>query len=252
VLTPADCAGESVLKAWLAARDFPVPESTLVSSAAQASAAQERLGAPVAMKLQVPGLVHKSDIGGVVLGVSSADEAAEVFARLAELVPDAPPQVLLERMADPGRELLVGFLSDPELGSFLVLGPGGVDAELGLGKVIWPVPVTPDDAVAIISRMAIRPALGPWRGAPARDLAALADLLTRVSELAWANGAAIGELELNPVIVHGEGAGVDIVDALAVPLTPTGRSSSGLRHAVHAGAAGIPCRGVAVARCARS
>jgi acyl-CoA synthetase (NDP forming) len=218
-LRSPECADELALKTWLAAHDFRVPAATLVSSAAAAAAAQERIGVPVAMKLQVAGLAHKSDIGGVALNISTQAEAAATFGRLAALVPDAPPQVLVERMAGPGRELLVGVITDPDLGSFLVLGPGGTDAELGLGTVIWPVPVTLPDARAMIERLAIRPALGPWRGQPARDLDALAALLVRVSDLARASASTVRELEFNPVIVYAEGAGLEIVDALAVPAT---------------------------------
>jgi len=216
-LTAADCEYEIAVKTWLRDRGFPVPDATLVSSAQDAGAALERIGQAVAMKLHVPGLGHKSDIGGVVLGITTRQDAEATFVRLSALAPQPQAQVLVERMADPGRELLVGVLIDPDLGPFLMLGPGGVDAELGAGQVIWPAPVGPTDARAMIERLPIRPALGPWRRAPARDLEALAALLVQVSSIAEANAQSLSELELNPVIVHAQGSGLDIVDALAVP-----------------------------------
>jgi acyl-CoA synthetase (NDP forming) len=225
-LGSGDLASESALKSALAARGLPVPAGILAASAREAGEAFDRLGAPVALKIQVAGLHHKSDIGGVLLGIDSRAAVEAAFGRLAALRPDDDVKVLVEQMTLPGREMLVGGLVDPDLGPFLILGTGGVDADLGLDKVIRPAPLDRADALDMVRALPSAAALGPWRGAPARDVDALADLLVAVSRVLVASAADVRELELNPVIVHADRAALHIVDALAIPADTVSQTGS--------------------------
>ena len=208
---------EGQLKKWLDANGVPVPRLELVHSADAAVACLERWGTEVVLKVHSPGLAHKSDVGGVHLALADAAQVKAAFESIVALTLNEAPQALVEEMVGAGRELLLGALVDPDLGPFVVLGSGGVDADLGLDKVIRPAPVSLDEAFDMVRSLRQFPALGPWRGQPARDVARLAEVVWRVSVLVAAHQDVVRELELNPVIVHAEGSGVHVVDALATP-----------------------------------
>jgi acyl-CoA synthetase (NDP forming) len=216
-VTVEDCRSEQSLKDWLRLRGVAVPHGVVVSTAEEAAEAFERYGPRVVMKAQIDGLHHKSDVGGVRLGIESAEQAAQTFTELAAIASETAIGVLVEEMAAPGRELLVGSIVDPDLGPFVILGTGGTDADLGLDKVIRLAPLTHEDARAMVRSLRLYPALQAWRGAPPRDVDALVDLLVRVSRIVAASSEVIRELEINPVILHARGEGLRVVDALAIP-----------------------------------
>jgi acyl-CoA synthetase (NDP forming) len=226
-LAASDYGTEQALKQTLHQRGFAVPAGRAVATPDEAVAAFQAIGTKVAMKLQAADLHHKSDVGGVVLNVASPEQARDVFDRLIALRPGDGNYVLVEEMASPGREMLVGGLVDPDLGPFILISAGGIDADLGLDKVISPAPVHRDEAVEMIRSLASFPAMGEWRGAPPRDIDALADVLVNVSRLVAASSQQLRELELNPVIVHAKGEGLQIVDALAIA-APTLLTQTGL------------------------
>jgi acetyltransferase len=151
-----------------------------------------------------------------VIGIESRQLAEETFESLAALVPSAALSgVLIEEMIDPGRELLVGALNDPQLGTFVTLASGGVDAELGLDRVTFAAPISYDDAQNMLRLLPSAPAFGMWRGKESRDVEALANLLVRTAALAEENCDLVSEIEFNPVVVHEQGAGVHLLDAFA-------------------------------------
>ena len=202
-------------------------ESAITPDAAGAAAAAARIGFPVALKAIAPGLVHKTEHQAVALGLESREEvesaASTMAARLgAEGLP--PAAFLVQRMAPPGVEVLVGVVQDPTFGPVLACGAGGVSAELLKDVAVRLTPIGRRDAAEMIRSLKTFPLLDGYRGAPKTDVAALEDLVHRAGALAEALPA-IAEMDLNPVVVSSEGAFV--VDARIrlehpVPTAPLG------------------------------
>jgi len=185
----------------------------LVDSPAAAARAAERLGGPVALKLVAAGLLHKTEAGAVRLGLRGRKS---VLAAAREMVGAATvsglPEIrfLVQRMAPAGVEMLVGVVNDPSFGPVLACGAGGTATELLKDVAVRITPLTVEDARAMPRSLATFPLLDGYRGARKVDVAALEELLLRVSQLVESNPE-IAELDLNPVVVHA--AGVAVVDA---------------------------------------
>jgi acyl-CoA synthetase (NDP forming) len=205
-------------KALLAPLGVAFPKSTFAKNEEDAVAAAEALGYPVVMKAQAAALGHKSDAGGVLLNLKTADDVREAFTRMYQNVADydhsiALDGVLIEAMGKMGTEMIVGAKHDPEWGPVVLAGFGGVTAEILKDVKLF----TPDlDQAAVhqglldLKQAAI---LKGWRGAPALDVAALAELIVLVGRIMTGNPR-IREIDLNPVIIHPEGEGVVALDAL--------------------------------------
>lgn len=232
----ADGAGvltEVEVKAWLRAGSLPVPAGELVRDPEAAAAAVARLGGPVAMKVQSPAVAHKADAGLLALNVGPPGAAAtfdRLWARATDVLGGATPDgVLVERMVEPGFEMLVGVASHPDLGAFVVVGSGGKYTEVYDDAVPISAPATPGQVAAAVRRLRCAAAFEPGGTAATGtlDLAAFCELAAEVSRLAAEHGDRLAELDLNPVVVHAAGHGVDIVDGLAVlrdgPAPPAGR-----------------------------
>jgi acyl-CoA synthetase (NDP forming) len=192
----------------------------LACSADEAVAAAQAIGRKVALKVQSADIAHKTEAGAVLLDVAPVNAAAAYARVLAAARRHAPRAhidgVLVQPMAAPGRELIVGVTRDPTWGLLLMVGLGGVLVEaLGAGALA-PVPLDEDAARALIARIKGAPALGRYRGRPPADVAALAGLMVRLSRFAADHADQIAAIDLNPVIVHAEGDGVSVVDALIV------------------------------------
>jgi acyl-CoA synthetase (NDP forming) len=196
----------------------PFPIGIFVVSDEAAAAAADDLGFPVAMKAQAAALGHKSDAGGVILNLKSEDEVVAAFERMYASVSayDASIQldgVLIEKMGRMGTEMIVGAKHDPQWGPVVLAGFGGVTAEILKDVKLF----TPDlDAAAVhaglldLKQAAI---LKGYRGSPALDVAALAELIVTIGRIMTGNPR-IREIDLNPMIVHPEGEGVVALDAL--------------------------------------
>ncbi|MGO9853367.1 MAG: acetate--CoA ligase family protein [Steroidobacteraceae bacterium] len=197
-------------KAALAAFGVRVPRSAVVR-ARDAAGAAEALGFPVVIKAGGEALEHKSEVGGVVLNVHSAAEAAQAALRLARL----SDTLLVEEMVGDGvAEVLVGVSVDPQFGQLLVLGAGGVLTELLRDSVTL---LPPFDAAAVeagLKRLRMAPLLRGFRGRPAGDVPALVQTALACARYAQANVETLAELDINPVIVRPEGSGAVAVDAL--------------------------------------
>ncbi|HEX6840633.1 MAG TPA: acetate--CoA ligase family protein, partial [Stellaceae bacterium] len=206
-------------KELLARAGIATPPHRLVTEAGGLDAAAAALGFPLALKVQSPDIPHKTEVGGVRLGI--ADPAAlrqgydAMLAELRRRRPEARLQgVLLQPMAPPGIEVIVGTIRDPGFGPLVMIGAGGVLTELFKDVVYRPAPVDADGARDMLADLRIARLLGGFRGAPAADIAALAALVAQLSQFAAAHRDLVQEVELNPVIVHRAGAGCTIVDAL--------------------------------------
>ena len=194
------------------------PESRFAANAAQAVEAAEAVGYPVVMKAQAAALGHKSDAGGVILNLESAEDVRDAFERIYANVEAYDRSisldgVLIEKMGKMGTEMIVGAKNDPEWGPVVLAGFGGVTAEILKDVKLF----TPemDQAAVHEGLLALKQAalLEGYRGAPALDVAALAELIVLVGRI-MAGNPAIREIDLNPVIVHPAGEGVVALDAL--------------------------------------
>jgi acyl-CoA synthetase (NDP forming) len=167
------------------------------------------LGFPVVLKTDEPGTAHKSDVGGVVLGL--ADEGA-VRAAYADLAVRLGPRVLVAATAPPGVEVSVGMVRDPMLGPIVVLAAGGGLVELVADAVFALPPVSEAQARQLLARLRIAPLLQGFRGSPAGDVDALARCVAGIAQLAVELGDRLGALEVNPVLVSPSGAvAVDVL-----------------------------------------
>jgi len=192
----------------------------LAKTADQAAEAAAAIGGPAAMKVQSSDILHKTEAGGVALGIGAA-RVREVFATIIERAQEYDPNaaidgVLVQPMAAPGREVILGINSDPQFGPMLMVGLGGIHVEVLKDVALAPVPLTKPAALALIDRLKGRALLDAQRGAPAADVDALAELMVSLSRFAADHAEVIGEIDLNPVFVHPEGQGVTIADALII------------------------------------
>jgi hypothetical protein len=194
------------MKELLAAAGVPVPGGRLATSPEDAAAAVAEVGGRAVFKAVVPGLLHKSEAGGVVVGVSAHD-AGPVWEKVSAL----GGQVLVEEMVAGGVEALVGLSPSP-LGQVLAVGVGGVLTELLNDVALRVLPVGRADVEAMIDETRLGTLLAGVRGAPAADRAALVDAVLRLCDAVsgWAGGF---ELDLNPVTVLPAGSGVRALDA---------------------------------------
>lgn len=186
----------------------------------------EAVGWPVAMKIQSPDIPHKTEVGGVALnlGDAAALEAAydRMLAAVAHVAPNARIRgVLLQAMAPKGLEMIVSAINDPTFGPIVMVGAGGVNAELFKDVVYRLAPLDEADAANMLAELRSAPLLQGWRGALAADVSALAGLIARLSRFALEYRGRMAEIELNPVLVHPVGEGCTAVDALLVLASPT-------------------------------
>jgi acetate---CoA ligase (ADP-forming) len=208
-------------KSLLAAYGIPSAGEHLVTTVEDAARAAEEIGDKVAMKIQSPDILHKTEAKGVALNVSGATEAREAFARLIENAKyfDANADVrgvLIQPMAHKGREVIVGVTRDAAFGPMVMVGLGGVLVEVLKDVALAPAPLGSSDAMALLDGLKGRSLLDAWRGDPPADVAALCDLMVSLSQFAADFADEIQEIDLNPVLVHAAGEGLTVVDAIIV------------------------------------
>jgi succinyl-CoA synthetase beta subunit len=198
--------------ALLADFAIPVPAYAVVTDAEGAVAAARRIGLPVVLKTATPGILHKSDVDGVRLRL--ADEAA-VATAYADLAGRLGPRVLVAAMAaGPAVEMIVGLVRDPDFGPTVLVGTGGIHAEILRDVVVARPPFDAAEARRLVDRLRLRALLDGVRGAPPADLDALAGAVARFSVMAAALGDAVETIDVNPLLAGP--AGVVAVDALVV------------------------------------
>ena len=216
---------EGEAKTLLAHYGVPRPQEKLATSADNAVCAAARVGGPVALKVQSPEITHKTEAGGVALGIVGEVAVREAYEQILASARTAHPEaaihgVLVQAMAPPGREIILGITRAAAFGPMLMVGLGGVHVEVLRDIAFAPVPITRDQALALIDQLKGAALLGAVRGAPAADRPALAELIVNLSRFAADHAELIEEIDLNPVIVHPEGQGLTVVDALIVKRSP--------------------------------
>jgi len=199
-------------------REYGIPAVRTEAAASRdaALAAAGAIGYPVVLKTGESGIAHKSDVGGVKLGLAGPGEAGAAYDDLAARL---GPRVVVCETAPPGSELALGVVRDPALGPLLVIGAGGVLVEILAERAVLLAPVARSAALAALRRLRIAPVLAGSRGQPAADLGAIADAITALSRLACDLGDALEALDINPLICTPSGP--QAVDALLIPRTPT-------------------------------
>ncbi|MCX7854601.1 MAG: acetate--CoA ligase family protein [Anaerolineae bacterium] len=196
---------EPDLMAWLRANGLPVPEFRTARSAEEAVAAAREIGYPVVMKVVSPQILHKSEFGGVILGIADDAAARAGFERLAAVAAGRDFRgVVIYPLIQGAQEVLVGLFRDPQFGPVVAFGAGGIYTELLRDVALRVAPVDRDEAAAMIRETRVAALLAGARGRPSGDMDALADLIARVSELPF-RYPEIAEMDLNPVFVLPQG-----------------------------------------------
>lgn len=217
---PAGTIPEYRSKTILAEAGIPVPRGQCVRTLAEAQAAAARIGFPVALKGQSAALSHKSEAGAVVLHLADAEALAAGWARLEGAVAGARPGlvlegVLVEAMARPGVEVIIGARNDPAWGPVLLIGLGGIWAEALADRRLLPPGLSTEAIIGEFLGLKGAALLRGLRGAPPCDVAAAAAIVTRLDAVLRA-APEIAEVDLNPVVVHPEGEGALVLDAVIV------------------------------------
>lgn len=224
---------ENESKRALAAFGLPVVEEILCRDVAEATKAAARLRYPVALKIVSPDILHKTEVGGVRLGIADPAALAEACeAMLASVGRHAPAAAvdgfLVAPMIGDKVELIVGIAQDPLFGPVLMLGLGGVLAEALEATAFRVCPINAREARDMIGEVRGLPKiLAGFRGAPKADTGALVEALVRVSEFAVATKDDLASLDINPLAALAEGRGVVALDALLVPKPPASGEESG-------------------------
>ncbi|HWE71705.1 MAG TPA: acetate--CoA ligase family protein [Stellaceae bacterium] len=205
-------------KEFLRAAGIAVPQGALAPNIIQARAIASRLGYPVALKIQSPDIPHKSDVGGVMLGILTPDALDTAWEQMETRVAASCPQakiegVLVERMASPGFEMILGARRDRDWGPIVMVGLGGIWTEALEDVRLFPAGLSPDAIVEEIAQLKGAKVLAGVRGAPPLDVAALAETAAKLGAMMLARPE-LDEIEINPLIVRPRGAGVLALDAL--------------------------------------
>jgi acyl-CoA synthetase (NDP forming) len=208
---------EDAARRLLTEAGIPVVPARLAGSADDAVKAAADIGGPVAVKIVSPGILHKSDIGGVRLNVPADEDAVRgayqaVTAAAASVPGTVVEGVLISPMRGGGTELLVGVVRDRQWGPMLAVAIGGVFVEVLRDSALAPLPITPPQAVRLLGKLRGRAVLDGHRGGAPADLDALAAVIARIGDLAVALGEDLESLEVNPLRV--DGATVEALDAV--------------------------------------
>jgi acyl-CoA synthetase (NDP forming) len=216
---------ESDAKAWLSREGVTVLPALLAHSAEEAHRIADSMGYPVVTKVVSKQILHKSDVGGVKVGLPDGEAVekawTEIMLSVHKHAPDAVIDgLLVEKMAPSGGvELLVGISRDPVFGHVMTFGLGGIYVEIFRDVTRRMLPLTPADAEAMVLEMRCYPLLAGARGKEAADLPALQELLLKISDFVVRHGDRIEEMDLNPVWVGHAGQGAVPLDAVIVERT---------------------------------
>lgn len=221
---PDGVLNEHELKQVLATVGVPVLAESVVTDEDAAVAAAAAIGGDVVMKVASARLAHKTEIGGVIVGVGGEDGVRSAFRtlleRAAEHVAGAEEDgVLIAPLVSGGVELIVGSHRDPVLGPLVMVGLGGVTAEVVKDVALRVPPFGPEEAKGMLQELHGWPLLTGWRGAPAVDVDAAADALAALSRVAAAWSEDVESIEINPLVALPRGQGVVALDALMVRRT---------------------------------
>jgi acyl-CoA synthetase (NDP forming) len=189
---------------------IPVTKFKVATSVEEAVKFAEGIGYPVVLKIVSPEVIHKFDVGGVVLNLKNASEVKDAYDRIIKSVRKHKPEakivgVLVQEMAPASTEVIVGATKDPQFGPALMFGLGGIFVEVLKDVTFRIAPITESDAREMITEVKAYPILKGFRGQPPADIDAIAKILLSTSKLVMQHPE-IKELDLNPIIVYEKGA----------------------------------------------
>ncbi|MCY0868048.1 MAG: acetate--CoA ligase family protein [Desulfurococcus sp.] len=189
---------------------IPSPEVVVVKSPEEARELADRVGYPVALKIVSPDITHKSDVGGVKLGLKNAEETARAVDEMLKTVKSRAPNarivgVLMYNMAPQGLEVIVGGVRDGIFGPVIMFGLGGIFVEVLKDVSFRITPITLNDALDMLSEVKSAKILEGYRGQPAIDKKAIADIIVKTARLMEENPE-IESIDLNPVMAYSKGA----------------------------------------------
>ncbi len=195
--------------------EIPVPEFLIAKSASEAMQHANRVGYPTVLKIVSPDILHKTEAGGVLVGLQDSESVRTGYDRILDNArrykPDAKVAgVLVQRMAPQGTEVIIGAIKDPQFGQTVMFGLGGIFVEIMKDVTFRVAPITETDARQMIHEIKAYPVLKGYRNLPPADEQTIVETLLRVSDLVM-DFPEISEVDLNPTMVYAKGASV--VDA---------------------------------------
>jgi acetyltransferase len=190
---------------------IPAVETVVAASAEDAVQAARSLGFPVVMKVRSSTIIHKSDVGGIALGLKSEEDVIRAYQDMAARLSEQMDGVVLQPMASAGQEVIMGMTQDPVFGPLVMLGLGGVQVEIIKDVGFSLHPLTDRDPPMMLEQLKSLPLLTGWRGRPPRDMDSLKEVLLRFSALVE-DLPEVDQMEINPLLVFSQGRGCAAVD----------------------------------------
>jgi acyl-CoA synthetase (NDP forming) len=189
---------------------IPVTKFKVAKNEAEAVKFAEEIGYPVVLKIVSPDIIHKSDVGGVIVGLKNAQEVRNAYKQILENVKKHKADakivgVLVQEMAPSSTEVIVGAIKDPQFGPALMFGLGGIFVEVLKDVTFRVAPITIDEAREMITEVKAYPLLKGYRNQPPADIEAIVQILLNASRLVM-DHQEIKELDLNPIMVYEKGA----------------------------------------------
>ncbi len=210
--TIGDTEAQTILKAY----GIAIPRSIVAATAAEAVAYCQQIGYPVVMKIASPDILHKSDVGGIIVGVKSDAEVRQAFDTLIQRAKAHKPEATIwgaqiQEMVTGAREVIIGMNRDPQFGPLVMFGLGGIYVEVLKDVTFRVAPMSRMQATQMVEAIRSYKLLAGVRGQVPSDLAAIVDTILRVSQLVT-DFPEIAELDINPLLVRDEGKGAVAVD----------------------------------------
>jgi acetyltransferase len=209
--------GDAEARAILEAYGFRIPKSKLADTPERAIEIARQIGYPVVLKIASPDILHKTDVGGVKLGLRNAEDVRDAFELMTYRAQRYLPEArlwgcLIQDMVPPGGlEVLVGMNRDPQFGPLVTFGLGGIYVEMLKDVTFRIAPFSSQEAEAMLGEIRTRALLDGVRGQPSADKAAIVDALLRVGQLVQ-DFPEIVELDINPLVVYPQGQGATAID----------------------------------------
>jgi len=219
--SPQRALDESRSKLILAHYDIPIVREGVATSLEEALAIAREIGLPVALKVLSPDILHKTEARVVKLDIISEEDVKKAYGEILENARAYKPGatidgILVQEMVSGGTEVIVGMSHDPQFGPTVMFGLGGIFVEVYRDVSLRVVPLTRADAEEMIDEVKGSTLLGGYRGRQKGDVEGIIDVILKVSQLAMDLGEEVRALDINPLIVLGEGRGVKAADALIV------------------------------------
>jgi acyl-CoA synthetase (NDP forming) len=220
-VTKAKALSEHTSKELLKKYGVPVTKEEIATNEAEAVEIANKFGYPLVMKIESADIMHKSDIGGVMLDIDNEKAVREAFNQIIENAKNKQPDakingVLMQEMLPKGLEMIVGVNNDPQFGPVVLCGLGGIFVETFKDVSLYPAPINKNEALKMIQSLKAYPLFKGARGQAELDIDALTEAIVNISIFAAENKNIVSQLDINPLIVYPKGEGVRAVDALII------------------------------------